>query len=96
MPAPKEPLEDGLYSKFHSLLPWQFALRFSGSLLHAHVGLLGLRKIPLRSERFRGITGLLIAGRNQPWQSCFDHAAPSECSMRASPTVSAVGSITIL
>ena len=26
MPAPKEPLEDGLYSKFHSLLPWQVAL----------------------------------------------------------------------
>jgi hypothetical protein len=28
MPAPKEPLEHGLYSKFHSLLPWQFALHF--------------------------------------------------------------------
>ena len=28
MPAAKEPLEDGLYSKFHNLLPWQFALRF--------------------------------------------------------------------
>jgi hypothetical protein len=28
MPAPKEPLEDGLYSKFHSLLPWHFALHF--------------------------------------------------------------------
>jgi len=28
MPAPKEPLEDGLCSKFHSLLPWQFVLHF--------------------------------------------------------------------
>jgi hypothetical protein len=28
MPAAKEPLDDGLYSKFHSLLPWQFALHF--------------------------------------------------------------------
>ena len=28
MPAAKEPLEDGLYSKFHKLLPWQFALHF--------------------------------------------------------------------
>ena len=28
MPAAEEPLEDGLYSKFHNLLPWQFVLRF--------------------------------------------------------------------
>jgi hypothetical protein len=28
MPAAKESLEDGLYSKFHNLLPWQFVLRF--------------------------------------------------------------------
>src|ERR1700758_5795694 len=28
MPTAKEPLEDGLYSKFHNLLPWQFALHF--------------------------------------------------------------------
>jgi hypothetical protein len=41
MPAPKKPLEDGLYSKFHSFLPWQFALHVRGSLLHARVGLLG-------------------------------------------------------
>jgi len=38
MPAAKEPLEDGLYSKFHNLLPWQFVLHFWA---HAHVDLLG-------------------------------------------------------
>ena len=27
MPAAKEPLEDGLDSKFHNLLPWQFVLQ---------------------------------------------------------------------
>jgi hypothetical protein len=27
IPAAKEPFEDGLYSKFHNLLPWQFVLR---------------------------------------------------------------------
>lgn len=34
---------------------------FSGRLLHMHAGNLGLRKIPLRSKGFRGITGF-IAG----------------------------------
>ena len=38
----------------------------------------------------------LLLGAQSPWQPCFDHAAPSEWSMRASPTVNAVGSITIL
>jgi hypothetical protein len=28
MPAAKEPLEDGLYSKYHNLLHWQFVLHF--------------------------------------------------------------------
>jgi hypothetical protein len=52
----------------------------------------GSKKIPsavgkaLRNYRF-------TCRAKSPWQPCFDHATPSEWSMRASPTVSAVGSI---
>jgi hypothetical protein len=37
MPAAKDPLEDGLYSKFHNLLPGNLP-PFSGYPLNAHVG----------------------------------------------------------
>src|SRR5260370_14701723 len=73
MPAAKEPLEDGLYSKFHNFLPWQ-------SVLH-----------------FRAPSCMRTLARwSRENSSAVDHAAPTEWCMRASPTVSAVGSITIL
>jgi hypothetical protein len=95
MPAAKEPLEDGLYSKFHNLLPWQFVLRFRAASCMRTLALWvkqnssAVEKV-LRNYRFT------YCWAQSPWQPCFDHAAPSEWSMRASPTVSAAGSITIL
>jgi hypothetical protein len=73
MPAAKEPLEDGLYSKFHDLFPWQFVLHFRA-----------LSYMRTLARWFR------------EHSSSVDQVAPSEWSMRASPTVSAVGSMTIL
>ena len=95
VPAPKEPLEDGLYAKFHSLLPWQFVLHFRAPSCMRTLAFWVKENSSAVGKVLRNYR-VLIAGRNQPWQSCFDHAAPSECSMRASPTVSSVGSITIL
>ena len=95
MPAAKEPLEGGLYSKFHNLLPWQFVLRFRAPSFMCTLALWvkenssAVEKV-LRNYRFT------YCWEQSPRQPCFDHAAPSECSMRASPTVSAVGSETIL
>jgi hypothetical protein len=95
MPAAKEPLEDGLYSKLHNLLPWQFALHFRAPSCMRTLALWvkenssAVEKV-LRNYRFT------YCWEQSPWQLCFDHAAPSEWSMSASPTVSAVGSITIL
>jgi hypothetical protein len=51
MPAPKKPLEDGLRSKFHNLLPGNLASILGLPLACARWPS-GLRKIPLRSERF--------------------------------------------
>jgi hypothetical protein len=95
MPAAKEPLEDGLYSKFHNLLRWQFVLHFRAPSCMRTLALRvkehssAVEKV-LRNYRFT------YCWAQSPWQPCFDHAAPSEWSMRASPTVSAVGSIKIL
>jgi hypothetical protein len=51
MPAAEEPLEDGLYSKFHNLLPRNLLSIFGLPLACARWPS-GLRKIPLRSKRF--------------------------------------------
>jgi hypothetical protein len=95
MPAAKEPLEDGLYSKFHNLLPWQFALHFRA---RSCMRTLALWAKENSSAVEKGSEKLPLAylWAQLSWQSCFDHAAPSEWSMRASPTVSAAGSKTIL
>jgi hypothetical protein len=50
MPAAKEPLEDGLYSKFHNLLRWQFVLHSRAPSCMRTLAP-GLRKIPLRSKK---------------------------------------------
>jgi hypothetical protein len=92
MPAAEEPLEDGFYSKFHNLLPGQCVLRFLAlscigtSALWVKENSSAVEKV-LRNCRFT------YCWAHSPWQPCFDHAAPSEWSMSASPTVSAVGSI---
>ena len=95
MPAAKEPLEDGLYSKLHNLLPGQFALHFRAPSCTGTLALWVKEKSSavetvLRNYRFT------YCCEQSPWHPCFDHAAPSEWSMSASPTVNAVGSITIL
>jgi hypothetical protein len=84
MPAAKDPLEDGLYSKFHNLLPWQFALHSRALSCMRTLGLWVKGNSPavekvLRNYRFT------YCWAQSPWQPCFDHAAPSEWSIRQIP-----------
>ena len=76
MPAAKEPLEDGLYSKLNNLLPWQFAPHFSGSLLHAHVSL-WIKENSSAVEKVLRNYRSTYCWEQSPWPLCFDHAAPS-------------------
>src|ERR1700751_1359577 len=76
------------------LVAWQFALHFPAPSCMRTLALWvkenssAVEKL-LRNYRFT------YCWPQSPCQPCFDHTAPSEWSMRASPTVSAVGSITM-
>jgi len=65
MPAAKEPLEDGLYSKFHNLLPWQFVLHFRAPSCMRTLAL-WVKEKSSTVEKVLSNYHLLIAGRNHP------------------------------
>jgi hypothetical protein len=95
MPAAKEPLDDGLYSKFHNLLSWQFVLHVRAPFCMCTLAL-WVKDNSSEVERVLRNYRVTYCRTPSAWHPWFDHAAPSEWSMRASPTVSAVGSTTIL
>jgi hypothetical protein len=85
MPAAKEPLERFVL-EVSQLVALAISLRFRAPSCICTLALWvkenssAVEKV-LRNYRFT------YCWEQSPWQPCFDHAAPSEWSMRASPTV---------